>query len=90
MKPELTPDRVEFATTIFFRECIRQYIKMYPGKYSAGEMPIQPLATYSPAHQRAMCEAVRVAVEAATGMDDLFATFLRQKQELRQANAGSQ
>lgn len=85
----ITPERAEFATTMFFRECTRQYMRLHPGQYQAGDMPIQALASYSPSHQRAMIEAIRVAVEAATGtsMDELFLRFLKDKVELGALNA---
>ena len=77
----ISNERAEFAAQMFFRECIRQYLRLHPQKYVEGEMPIQPLVTYSPQHQRAMIEAVKVAVEAATGtgMDDLFGKYLTDK-----------
>lgn len=78
--------RAEFATTIFFRECMRQYIKLYPGKYAAGDMPVRALVDYPPAHQRAMIEAIKKAVEAADGMDELFVNFVTEKQALATMN----
>ncbi|MTH61139.1 hypothetical protein [Paracoccus litorisediminis] len=71
--------RLEFATTIFFRECARQYVRMYPGKYAVGDMPVQSLASYPPAHQKAVMAAMKAALGATTGLDELFQQFVKEK-----------
>lgn len=78
--------RAEFAATIFFRECARQYARLYPGRVINGEMPIQTLAAYPVPHQRIMVEAVKKAVEASTGMNELFERFVQEKRELAALN----
>lgn len=77
----VTPERLEFATGIFFRECARQFTQLHPTRFAAGEMPVKPLGAYPAAHQRAMIAAIKVAVEAATGpsMDDLFVRFINER-----------
>lgn len=82
----IDPIKVEFATTLFIRECIRQYVRLHP-KAKLEDMPIKALCEYSPRDQAALMAAVKVAIEAGTGMNDQFRTFLEQKIALAQAQA---
>lgn len=38
----VSPERLEFATSIFFRECARQFTQLHPTRFAAGEMPVKP------------------------------------------------
>jgi sulfur relay (sulfurtransferase) DsrC/TusE family protein len=78
--------RMEFAATIFIRECIRQYLKRHP-RASLDEMPIKPLCEYAPADQQALIAAIAKATEASAGMNDLYRQFLTEKLEVARSKA---
>lgn len=80
----LSSYRAEFAATIFIRECLRQWMKQNPG-VDPSEAPMRALCDYAPREQKAIIAAVEKAVEAASGMDESYKTFLQMKLEDRQA-----
>jgi hypothetical protein len=73
--------RLEFAATVFVRECIRQYVRLHP-KAKLEDMPVKALAEYPVRDQAALKKAIAVAIEASTGMNDQYRTFVEQKLEL--------
>lgn len=81
---ELNRHRLEFATTIFIRECIRQYMKLHPAT-PIEELPIKALVEYPPRQQAALMAAVGKAIEASNGMNDAYKVFIEQKLELAKA-----
>ena len=74
-KSKLSDYRLEFAATIFIRECLRQWHKMHPNT----EPPMKMLCDYPKREQLAIKRAVEKSFEAATGMDDLYRIFLEDK-----------
>lgn len=85
MKP--SKHRLEFATTIFVRECLRQYMKMHPGA-APEDLPMKSLCDYPPRQQQALTNAIEKAIEASIGMDDAYRQFIQLKLESNQKEAG--
>lgn len=83
----MNPHRLEFAATVFVRECLRQFVKLHP-KSTLEEMPIKAFAEYHERDRKALMAAIEKAVEASAGMDDAYHVFLKQKIDLASANAG--
>lgn len=67
--------RLEFAATIFIRECLRQWHKMHPGE----SPPMAILQEYPLRQQRALMKGIAKAIEASQGMNELYALFLKEK-----------
>lgn len=72
--------RIEFAATIFVRECLRQYLKLHPGT-KPEDVPMRALCDYPKREQMALQRAVEKAIEASAGMDDAYRVFLQTKLE---------
>lgn len=72
--------RMVFATDIFIREMKRQWIKQNP---SADPMscPVQILESYPPRQRLALVKAIEAAVGATTGMEEVYANWIRMKVE---------
>lgn len=72
--------RMVFATDIFIREMKRQWIKQNP---SADTMscPVQILESYPPRQRVALVKGIEAAVAAATGMQDVYANWIKMKTE---------
>ena len=70
--------RIEFATTIFVRECLRQFMRLHPDT-KPSDLPMKALCEYPIREQQALMNAIEKAVEAASGMDDTYRTFIEQK-----------
>jgi hypothetical protein len=82
----LSPFRAEFAATIFVRECLRQWMKLHPGA-SLDDAPMKALCDYPQRERQAIIKAVEKAVEASTGMEDLYKLFLQDKLASGQSKA---
>jgi hypothetical protein len=72
--------RAVFATDIFIREMKRQWIRQNP---SADPMscPVQVLESYPPRQRIALVRAIESALGAFSGMDDIYANWIRLKAE---------
>lgn len=73
--------RLEFAATVFIRECIRQYLKAHP-KTQLSDMPIKALCEYSPRDQKALMVALEKAFEATDGLNDAYRVFIQNKLDM--------
>lgn len=78
--------RLEFAATIFIRECLRQYIRLHPGT-KPEDLPMGALCEYNPREQKALIAALSKAIEAHGGMNDTFNQFLQNKIDLAKAQS---
>jgi hypothetical protein len=74
----LSPQRAEFAATIFVRECLRQWVKMHNCS-DPDQLPMKALCEYPHREQQAIIKAIEKAVEASTGMDEVYRVFLQAK-----------
>ena len=72
--------RLEFAATIFVRECLRQYMRLHPGTPHA-DLPMKAFCDYPHREQQALMAAIAKAIEAGSGMDETYRQFLKEKLE---------